>query len=76
VAKKQEDRLVLELMPQVAKILGFRDEQKMLTKVLHAQWRINNFTKIFVKKMIRPYIFDIKTQTQALLFLPKIFYNF
>jgi len=60
VAKKQEDRLALELMPQVAKILGFKDEQNMLIKVLHAQWRINNFTQIFVKKMIRPYIVDLK----------------
>ena len=46
-------------MPQVAKMLGFKNEQKMLTKVLHAQWRISNFTQIFVKKMVHPYIADM-----------------
>ena len=59
VTNKQEDRLVLEHMPQVAKMLGFRNEQKMLTKVLYAGWRISNFTQIFVKKMVRPYIADM-----------------
>ncbi len=55
---KQEDRLLLELMPQIATMLGFKDAKKMATKVLQAQWRINNFTQIFVKKMVRPYIVD------------------
>ncbi|WP_294961254.1 HD domain-containing protein [Sulfurimonas sp.] len=59
ITHKQEDRLILDLMPQVAKMLGFKNEQKMLTKVLHAQWRISNFTQIFVKKMVRPYIADM-----------------
>ncbi|WP_321777700.1 DUF294 nucleotidyltransferase-like domain-containing protein [Sulfurimonas sp.] len=56
IAHKQEDKLILELMPQVSKMLGFKTELKMLTKVLQAQWRINNFTQIFVKKMVKPYI--------------------
>jgi [protein-PII] uridylyltransferase len=59
IANKQEDRLLLEYMPQVSRMLGFKDERKMVTKVLAAQWRINNFTQIFVKKMIRPYIVDM-----------------
>ncbi|NOR58710.1 MAG: HD domain-containing protein, partial [Sulfurimonas sp.] len=59
ITNKQEDRLILEHMPQVSKMLGFKNEQKMLTKVLHAQWRISNFTQIFVKKMVRPYIADM-----------------
>jgi len=59
ITNKQEDRLILEHMPQVTKMLGFKNEQKMLTKVLHAQWRISNFTQIFVKKMVRPYIADM-----------------
>ena len=58
VCNKQEDRLLLEYMPQVSKMLGFKDEQKMATKATEALWRINNFTQIFVKKMIRPYIVD------------------
>ncbi|MEA2091572.1 MAG: HD domain-containing protein, partial [Campylobacterota bacterium] len=59
ITNKQEDRLILEHMPQVAQMLGFNNEQKMATKVLQAQWRISNFTQIFVKKMVRPYIANI-----------------
>ncbi|MBN2781880.1 MAG: HD domain-containing protein [Campylobacterales bacterium] len=58
ITNKQEDRLLLEYMPQITKLLGFKDEQKMASKVLEALWRINNFTQIFVKKMVRPYIVD------------------
>ena len=56
ITNKQEDRLLLEHIPLVTKMLGFRSQQKMVSKVLHAQWRISNFTQIFVKKMVRPYI--------------------
>ncbi len=58
ITNKQEDRLLLEHIPQVSKMLGFNNEKKMVTKVLQAQWRINNFTQIFVKKMVRPYIVE------------------
>jgi [protein-PII] uridylyltransferase len=58
ISKKQEDKLLLEHMPEVTRMLGFKDTRKMATKVLQAQWRINNFTQIFVKKMVRPYIVD------------------
>ena len=59
ITNRQEDRLLLEHMPQISRLLGFKDERKMATKVLSAQWRISNFTQIFVKKMIRPYITDM-----------------
>jgi len=59
ITNKQEDRLLLEFIPEVSLLLGFKNQQKMVTKVLEAQWRISNFTQIFVKKMIRPYIADI-----------------
>ncbi|MEA3330499.1 MAG: HD domain-containing protein [Campylobacterota bacterium] len=59
ITNKQEDRLLLEHMPEVSRMLGFKNEQKMVTKVLQAQWRISNFTQIFAKKMIRPYIVDM-----------------
>jgi len=58
ITAKQEDRLLLEHIPQVSRLLGFKNHQKMATKVLEAGWRINNFTQIFVKKMVRPYIVD------------------
>ena len=57
-ADKQEDRLLLEYIPAVSTLLGFKDQKKFASKVLEAQWRINNFTQIFVKKMVRPYIYD------------------
>ena len=56
ITNKQEDRLLLEHIPSVTQMLGFKNQQKMVSKVLHAQWRISNFTQIFVKKMVRPYI--------------------
>ena len=59
IRDKQEDKLRLEYMPEVTNMLGFKDEQKMASKVLSAQWRISNFTQIFVKKMIRPFIADM-----------------
>lgn len=60
ITNKQEDRLLLDHIPQVAKMLGFKEQKKMVTKVLAAQWRISNFTQIFVKKMVRPYLVDRK----------------
>ncbi|MEN8304258.1 MAG: HD domain-containing protein [Campylobacterota bacterium] len=59
ITNKQEDRLLLEHIPQASKMLGFKDQRKMVTKVLAAQWRISNFTQIFVKKMVRPYLADM-----------------
>jgi len=55
IANKQEDRLLLEHIPEVSIMLGFKEQRKMVSKVLEAQWRISNFTQIFVKKMVRPY---------------------
>jgi len=58
IADKQQDQLRFDNMPQVAKMLAFKDEKRLVTKVLAALWRINNFSQIFVKKMLRPYIQD------------------
>ena len=58
ITNKQEDRLLLELIPQVSTMLGFSKQEKFASKVLQAGWRINNFTQIFVKKMVRPFIVD------------------
>jgi [protein-PII] uridylyltransferase len=59
ITNKQEDKLLLEHIPQVTQMLGFKEQKKMVSKVLAAQWRISNFTQIFVKKMVRPYIADM-----------------
>ncbi|MEO1953780.1 MAG: HD domain-containing protein [Campylobacterales bacterium] len=59
IRDKQEDKLRFDYMSEVTTMLGFKNEQKMASRVLYAQWRINNFTQIFVKKMIRPFIADM-----------------
>ena len=64
INNKQEDRLTLGQMPQVSHMLGFKDERKMATKVFAAQWRINNFTQIFVKKMVRTFIARLENFTR------------
>ena len=58
ISGKQEDTLRLEYIPTVAEMLGFSDHKKFSTKVIEAGWRIDNFTRIFTKKMIRPYLYD------------------
>jgi [protein-PII] uridylyltransferase len=64
ICNKQEDKLLLEHIPQVTKMLGFRDQKKMVSKVLEAQWRISNFIQIFIKKMVRPYLVDMSYVTK------------
>ena len=58
ITKKQVDTLRLEYIPQIAQMLGFKTQKKLASKVLEAGWRINNFTQIFVKKMVREYLFE------------------
>ncbi len=58
ITGKQEDRLLLEHMPRITELLGFKDTFKFASKVLEAGWRINNFTQIFTKKMVRGYIYE------------------
>jgi len=58
ITGKQEDKLLLEHIPQVSKMLGFKNQMKFASKILQAGWRINNFTQIFVKKMVRPFIVE------------------
>ncbi len=61
---KQQDQLVLDYMPRIAKMLGFTDERRLITKLLESQWRINNFTQIYVKKMARVYLIDGSQMTK------------
>ncbi len=58
IAGKQQDTLLMEQLPQIATMLGFKDSQKLAMKTFHALWRINNFTQIFVTKMVRPYLYE------------------
>jgi len=58
VGNKQQDQLIMEHMPRIAKMLGFKDERKMVSRLLEAMWRIDNFSQIFIKKIVRPYLYD------------------
>ena len=58
ITKKQQDQLVMDYMPQVSQMLGFKDERKMVTRLLEAMWRIDNFSQIFIKKIVRPYLYE------------------
>jgi [protein-PII] uridylyltransferase len=64
VNNKQEDRLSLGQMPQISQMLGFKNEKIMATKIFNALWRINNFSQIFVKKMVRTYLVDMNHYTK------------
>jgi len=64
ITNKQEDRLLLDYIPQVSELLGFSNQKKFAAKVLEAGWRINNFTQIFVKKMVRPFLVEKKYITK------------
>lgn len=61
---KQQDQLVLDYMPRIAQMLGFSDERRLVSRLLEAQWRINNFTQIYVNKMARLYLNDPKQISQ------------
>lgn len=58
VSNKQQDQLTLDHMPRIAQMLGFKNERKMVSRLLQAMWRIDNFSQIFIKKIIRPYLFE------------------
>ena len=58
VSNKQQDQLTLDHMPRVTQILGFKDERKMVSRLLEAMWRIDNFSQIFIKKIVRSYLFE------------------
>ena len=60
ITNKQKDTLQLEYIPQVAQMLGFKEQRKLSSKVIEASWKINNFTQIYVKKMAREFLYDPK----------------
>ncbi len=58
IAGKQQDQLLMEHLPKVSSMLGFKNSTKLATKVFHALWRINNFSQIFITKILRPYLYE------------------
>jgi len=60
IAKKQQDILILEYIPEVTKKLGFSSQRLLVTKTMHAMWVINHFTQIYTYKLSRPFLFNKK----------------
>ncbi|SMC09318.1 nucleotidyltransferase domain-containing protein [Nitratiruptor tergarcus] len=64
VAKKKEDRLLLQYIPDVATKLDVKGttpqkkQQNLVTKTLQAMHTIDTFSQIYTKKMIRRYLFN------------------
>ena len=58
VTGKQYDRLNLEHLPHVRKLLGFSTDMKLAAQVIEAMWQIQNFSRIFVAKMTGPLFTD------------------
>lgn len=61
---KKQDRLVLELLPQVSLKLGFENSYKgqieCAKKALESIFKIHVFSEIFIKKLTRPFLYDSK----------------
>ncbi len=70
VAKKKEDRLLLQYVPEVVEKLEIKGltpqkrQQNLLTKTLQAMHTIDTFSQIFVKKFIRPFLYEPKNITK------------
>ncbi len=58
IAKKQQDVLILEYIPEVTKKLGFSSQRLLVTKTMHAMWVINHFTQIYTYKLSRPFLYN------------------
>jgi [protein-PII] uridylyltransferase len=63
-AQKKEDRLLLQYIPDVSKLLAikgkndFKKQQNLVNKTLRAMHTIDTFAQIFSKKIMRPYLFE------------------
>jgi len=66
VAKKKEDSLLLQYIPDVAKKLSIKSksdkkaQQIVVSRTLQALHTIDGFTQIFTKKLIRRFLIDLK----------------
>ena len=69
-AKKKQDTLILEYIPDIAKKLGFEDKKlinaqmQLCKKTFSAIHTVDITCQIFLKKLVSPYFFDIKNISQ------------
>jgi len=54
MADKQLDFIHLEDLPTLSTMLGFKTPNHLASKILESHWRVDQFTQIFITKMIRP----------------------
>jgi [protein-PII] uridylyltransferase len=66
IAKKKQDIVIFDLMPELSSKLGFENspnftkERQCISKLLSSLHIIHRFSSVIVQKLIRPYIFDKK----------------
>ena len=66
IAKKKQDIVIFDLMPELSSKLGFENspnftkERQCIAKLLSSLHIIHRFSSVIVQKLIRPYIFDKK----------------
>ncbi len=65
-SKRKNDILNLENIPEVAKLLGFKDhrfksaQNQLVFQTLHSLWTIKRTTKLLIKKLTKSLLFDKK----------------
>jgi len=63
-SKRKNDTLNLENIPEVAKLLGFKDsrfksaQNQLVYQTLHSLWTIKTTTKLLIKKLTKSILFD------------------
>lgn len=69
LAKKKQDTLIFDLMPDLATKLGFKDspnltkERQVVSKLTSSLHIVHRFSAVVIKRIIRPYLFDKKNIT-------------
>jgi [protein-PII] uridylyltransferase len=66
IAKKKQDIVIFDLMPELASKLGFVNspnltkERQCISKLLNSLHIVHKFASVIIQKLIRPYIFEKK----------------
>jgi len=67
ITKKHFDKVLLEYQREIAIKLGFKDTKRLRAErifirvLLKSLWTINRFTSIYIKKFLKPFLYNPKT---------------
>ncbi len=70
IAKKKQDQIIFDIIPDLATKLGFKDtpnltkERQAISKLLSSLHTVHRFSTVIIKKIIRPYLFDTNNITK------------